>query len=144
VSGYRIGQPSVILVYQGEQKRIPLKCVFLNNKKYEFSDGVEGCFRVIPVVDSNSGMNAIGAGLYLSPRVKKSLFAKLYLFDEQSQNFRLVYTDDPNIPLALYTGRLIGPYKVWEISYPQNLKVPDYFYKRELPDPEVTKVKDVY
>ncbi|MEK6841005.1 MAG: hypothetical protein AABX45_00220, partial [Nanoarchaeota archaeon] len=145
VSGFVINQPSVILVYNGEQLKIPLKCVFLNNQKYEFNNnGIDGCFRVIPTIDSNNRMNAIGAGLYLSPRVKNSLFAELYLFDKKSESFKLAYTDEQQIPLALYNGRLIGPYKVWEINYPKNLKVPEYLYKRELPDPEVTKVKDIY
>ena len=144
VSGFVINQPSVILVYNGEQLKIPLKCVFLNNQKYEFNNGMDGCFRVIPVINSDGTMNSIGAGLYLSPRVKKSLFAELYLFNKQSENFKLVYNDDTSIPLAMYNGRLIGPYRVWEINYPKSLKVSEYFYKRELPDPEVTKVKDIY
>jgi len=141
VSGFNVNQPSLILVYNGEQLKLPLKCVFINNQKYEFKEGINGCFRVIPIIQSDNTVNPIGAGLYLSPKVKNSLFARLYLYNEQTNNFKVVYNDESQIPLAIYQGRLIGPYKIWEINYPKDLKVPEYFYKRELPE-EVTKVKD--
>ena len=105
---------------------------------------MDGCLRIIPTIDSNNRMNSIGAGLYLSKRVKNSLFAQLYLFNKKSDNFKLAYSDESQIPLAIYNGRLIGPYNIWEISYPNNLKVPEQYYKHELPNQEVTKVKEGY
>ena len=143
-SGFKIGQPTAIIVYNGEQLKIPLKCVFLNNQKYEFSDGMDGCLRIIPVIDSSNQANQIGAGLYLSPKVRNSLFAELYLFNKQTKNFKLGYSDESQIPLAIYNGRLIGPYKIWEVNYPENLKVPEEFYRRELPDKRVVEVKEDY
>ncbi|MBS3160455.1 glycosyltransferase family 39 protein [Candidatus Woesearchaeota archaeon] len=136
-----INQPKAILVYNGEQIELPLTCLYMNNEKYEFVGSLNGCLRIIPTINNNQ-VNNIGAGLYLSPRVKESLFAQLYLFDKKTDNFKLVYTDEPQVPLSIYNGRLIGPYKIWEVSYPEDLKVPGYFYKRELPDERVTKVKE--
>ncbi len=143
VTGFNVGQPSVVLIFANQQTRIPLSCVYFNNQKYEFKSGLNGCFRVIPIFE-NGKVNPIGAGLYLSPKVKNSLFAELYLYNKQSENFKLVYNDDSQIPLAIYNGRLIGPYRVWEVNYPNDLKVPEYLYKRELPDERVTEIKEIY
>ncbi len=141
--GYNIKQPYAILVYNGQQVNLPLKCVYINNQKYDFNEGINGCFRVIPVIN-NDKVNAIGAGVYLSPKVKDSLFAELYLYDKKSDNFKLEYSDESQIPLAIYNGRMIGPYKIWSVNYPDNLSVPEEYYKRELPDPRVAEVKDNY
>jgi len=143
LEGYNINQPSAILVSNGEQIQIPLKCVYINNKKYEFNDGLDACFRVIPTINNNQ-INPIGAGLYLSPKVKNSLFAELYLYNKESDNFKVAYSDESQIPLAIYNGRLIGPYKIWEVNYPKDLKVPEEYYKKELPDPKVTIVNEEY
>ena len=139
-----INQPKAILVYNGEQLELPLSCLYMNNEKYEFDNAVmNGCFRIIPTINDNL-INNIGAGLFLSPRVKKTVFANLYLLNKEGENFKLAYSDEDRVPLALYNGRLIGPYKIWEISYPKDLKVPEYFYKRELPDERVTKVREEF
>ncbi len=143
VTGFNIQQPKAILVYAGQQAQVPLKCVYINEKIYEFNDGIDGCFRVMPSI-SNNQLNPLGAGLYLSPKVKNSLFARLYLYNEKSDNFKVAYSDESQIPLAIYNGRLIGPYKVWEVNYPKNLTVPAEYYKHEVPDPEVKVVKEQY
>jgi len=44
------------------------------------------------------------------------------------------------MPLSVYNGRLIGPLKIWEVNYPENLNIPDYFYGTEVPNPDVYKV----
>ena len=136
-----INQPRAVLVYAGQQLEIPLKCIYINNEKHEFDNGLDGCFRVIPTIN-NQEINNIGAGLYLSPKVSHSLFAELYLYNKISENFKLAYTDESQIPLSLYNGRLIGPYEIWEVSYPNDLIVPEEYYKRELPDQRVTEVNE--
>ena len=117
LQGYNIKQPYAILIYNGQQVELQLKCVYVNNQKYEFNEGIDACFRVIPTI-SNNNLNSIGAGLYLSPKVKNSLFARLYLYNEENENFKVAYTDESQIPLAIYNGRLIGPYKIWQGNYP--------------------------
>ena len=74
--------------------------------------------------------------------MKNSLFAELYLYNKDSENFKVDYTDEDQIPLAIFNGRLIGPTKIWQINYPKNLKVPEHFYIRELPNLEVKKVRE--
>src|SRR3989344_4626248 len=143
LEGYNINQPRAILVSNGEQVQIPLNCVYINDKRYEFNDGLNACFRVIPTINNNQ-INPIGTGLYLSPKVKNSLFAELYLYNKESNNFKVAYSDESQIPLAIYNGRLIGPYKIWEVNYPKDLKVPEEYYKKELPDPKVTIVNEEY
>ncbi len=144
VLGYNVKTPTAVIIYNSQQLQLPLKCLYFNNKLYEFENGViDGCLRVIPTIN-NGEVNPIGAGLYLSSKVKNSLFAHLYLYNEENDNFKVGYTDEPQIPLALYNGRLIGPYKVWEVNYPNDLKVPEEYYKRELPDTKVTEVKEGY
>jgi len=138
-----INQPKAVLIHNGGQVNIPLSCLYINDQKYEFKDGITGCFRVIPTINNNQ-INNIGAGLYLSNKVKNSLFAELYLYNKKSDYFKVVYSDESRIPLAIYNGRLIGPTKIWEVNYPKNLIVPQEYYKRELPDSRVTQVKENY
>ncbi len=85
-------------------------------------------------------MNPIGAALYLSPDVYKSRFTQLYLFDKESDYFKLAYSDDAQMPLSVYNGRVIGPLKIWEISYPPNIEIPEEFYGTEFPDPRVQDI----
>ena len=143
VSGFNIKQPSAILVYNSEQVQIPLNCIYINNQKIEFNTGIDACFRVVPVIN-NDEVNPIGAGLFLSPKVKNSLLAELYLYNKESDYFKVGYSDESQIPLAIYNGRFIGPYKIWEINYPSDLKVPEEYYKKELPDTNVVKIKEEY
>lgn len=137
------GIPLAVIVYNGQQTNVPLSCLFINDQRLEFEveNALQGCLRIIPVIGRDNQMNNVGAGLYLSPDVKKSRFAELYLFNGDNDNFKLVYDDRKNIPLAVYDGRLIGPLKIWEINYPKNLKVPEEFYGTELPDPRVDLVR---
>ena len=133
-----IEQPIAVLVYNGQQFNVPLKCYYLDNL-FEFDgDGLDGCLRFIPTIDGQQG-NPLGAGLYLSPKVRVTLFSRLFLFNEDSKYFKLVYDDSKGMPLAVYNGRLIGPLKIWEISYPDNLVIPKEYYSEVLPDPRVDR-----
>lgn len=135
------GQPMAIMVYNGQRVDVPLKCIFIN-KVVEFDgDGLNGCLRFIPSYEGDK-TNPIGAGLYLSPEVRSTLFSRLFLFNEQNKYFKLVYDDSVNgAPLALYNGRLIGPLKIWDISYPDNLVIPKEYYGEVLPDARVDNVR---
>ena len=145
ITGVNFMQPRGIFVYNGQQIEIPINCIFFNNQEITFNNptGINACLRMIPTI-SGEQQNQIGALLYLSPRVKNTLFTRLYLFNQQDENFRLVYNDENSLPLAYYQGRLIGPLKIWEISYPENISVPEEYYSIELPDPEVNVIKPEY
>ena len=136
-----ISQPQAVIVYQGQQVQLPLECVYFNGVvQYYPNAALKGCLRFTPVISGNQG-DPLGAVLYLSPRVSKTLFAHLYLFGEESPYFKMVYSDEERVPFALYQGRLIGPIKIWEVSYPEQLDIPKEFYGTELPDPRVNYVR---
>ncbi|MBI2672834.1 hypothetical protein HYX19_01100, partial [Candidatus Woesearchaeota archaeon] len=107
-----LGQPQAVVYLNGKEKSIPLKCLYFEGKLFEYNKGLDGCLRVIPEINGNK-INKIGAVLYLSPRVKRTLFANLYLFDGKDYpNFELVYSDDKRSPLALSRGNQYGPLRV--------------------------------
>jgi len=139
--GINFERPQVVLFYRDKQVNVPLDCVFYDGKEIVFGDdGMHGCFMFIPTIEGNNQGNPVGAGLYLSNRVRQTLFAKLYLYGQESSNFKVVYNDESNLPLAIYQGRLIGPLKIWEISYPSDIKTnPDYL-KATYPDIFVTYI----
>ncbi|MBI2672605.1 glycosyltransferase family 39 protein [Candidatus Woesearchaeota archaeon] len=145
-----IRQPSVILVKNGVQERLPLRCIYLNNQLIEFTTegSYDGCLRIMPLVNGNN-VNNLGAALFLSPNTKNTLFTQLYLFDKSSQNteewkgFEKIYDDSINgYGLAYYAnyGRMIGPLKIWKTSYDNDIKANPIYLKTEVPNPAVEKV----
>jgi len=133
-----IKQPKVIIFYQGQQTAVPLKCIFINGKEILYdNDGLDGCFMPIYMYDGKKS-DPLKVGFYLSAKVRKTLFAHLFLYAEESKNFKLVYSDQKSdIPFAMYGGSLAGPLKIWEIHYPEGLEPSEYYYKNELSDPSV-------
>ena len=85
-------------------------------------------------------MNQLGALLHLSRKVKDSFLARFYLYGEESEYFKLVYSDSDNIPLLVYNDRFIGPHKIWEAHIPANIEVNETLRSRELPDSRVQYV----
>src|SRR3989338_8593644 len=139
--------PIAQVVKQGKMYQIPLKCLFFYQEEITFDvEGLDGCFRLIPaIIDPNTGQtDMIGAGLYLSKDVRDSRFTHLYLYDEQNENFKKVYDDSAQFPLAFYSGRIIGPLKIWEMHYPENQKDIPWMRGIELPDPNVNNVLEDY
>jgi len=131
-------QPVAIVVYGGQNVHIPIECLFIGGKELVFDqEGLGGCFMLIPQFRGQQG-DPIGSGIYISEKVRRTLFTQFYLFGKESDYFKLVYEDSGGMPLSDYQGRIIGPLKIWEISYPDNLNIPDYFYGTSLPNPNVT------
>ena len=85
-------------------------------------------------------MNPLGAALYLSEDVRNSLFTQLYLFDKPSNYFKVVYTDEQGMPLSLYNGRLIGPLKIWGVTYPDYIEPNPIYLSASYPNINVTKI----
>ena len=134
-------QPEGVFVYMHQQYKLPIKCIVFQGKRYEFADGIDACLVVIPSI-ANNNINPLGALIYVSPEVKKTNFARLYLFNE-SKYFKLVYSDEQQIPLALYNGALRGPLKIWEINYPENITFKEVYLSKEVPNPAVLVPKEV-
>ena len=138
-------QPTAVISYQGQQVGMPLKCIYIeySSEYIEFdTDGeyLDACLHLIPTY-SGEDYNPIGAGLYLSPRVSKGLFGRLYLMEleEEFPHFELAYTDESSMPLSIYNGQLIGPLKIWEVTYPDDFVIPQEYFSTEA-DPSVIMV----
>jgi asparagine N-glycosylation enzyme membrane subunit Stt3 len=139
-----IENPVGIVMKDGQQKQIPLECVFLEGREINFNQkGLGGCLQIIPNIQGNTG-NPIGAALYVSEKVRRTLFAQLYLFSKPGKNLRLAYSDERGIPLSLFNGRIVGPLKIWEVSYPPGLEIPEKFLIDKLPDESVKSVEGRY
>ncbi len=125
--GGSIAQPLAVVVYGNQQVQIPVSCIYVEGKEINFpGEGIGGCLKVIPRINGNQ-QEPLGALLYISSKVKRTLFSDLFIFDKESEYFKLAYTDEASSPMAVYQGRLIGPLKIWEISYPSNLESkPEY------------------
>ncbi|MBS3140790.1 hypothetical protein J4405_01435 [Candidatus Woesearchaeota archaeon] len=138
-------QPTMVIVYNGQQSNIPINCIFYGSKalgvqpkEYKFTGGIDACIQIIPQISNNGQVNMLGSLIYLSPVVYNTQFTRLYLFGQETENFKVAYSDETQMPLAIYPGAgLRGPLKIWSISYPNNLEVPEYFYGREVLDKRV-------
>ncbi|HLD97914.1 MAG TPA: STT3 domain-containing protein [Candidatus Nanoarchaeia archaeon] len=148
-------QPEIIFIQRdGTQVNIPLKYLYYKNKLYNFNTGLNsGVFIVETIQQSNNQIqvNDKGALLFLSERTVDGLLVRKYLFEEEG-NFKLVHSE-PNLIIAdlrnqglelddfvYYQGSFLGPIKIWEINYPQNIKFnPDYLVT-EYPDEKLKEV----
>ena len=134
-----IGQPKAVLMYNGQQFALSIKCLYLD-KLYEFENYEYGaCFKMLPVFNENNQANLFTAGLFLSPKVSESTVGRLYILNENSQIFELVYDDSSTrIPLSIYQGRMLGPIKIWKINYPDNFSLSEekfnYYLRTSYPD----------
>ncbi|GAI47925.1 unnamed protein product, partial [marine sediment metagenome] len=101
----------------------------------------------------------LGAGLYLSPKVSKSLFAQLYLMNDAFDNYKtikLAHSEDDQVVKSLkmqgvdlgefvYYQGFRGPIKIWDVrKVPENILVKEEFLRRsgdwaEFDDLEVVK-----
>ncbi len=147
-----IEQPEVIFIYQNQQYNIPLKCVYIDDKKYDFENGYGGCLYIVPKVTVN-GINKIGSALFISEKSMKANWIKFYLFDE-TENFNLVHKEQNlyvqslqqqgyDISDLVYYGGIQGPIKIWEITYPQDIEYHKEYLSKEYP-PELRQAKDVF
>ncbi len=132
------GQPTAIIVDKGEQISVPISCIYIDNSRVDFGgEGIDGCLYLIPeatVINGNRlQLNSIGGGLWLSPRLMRSEFTKLYILQE-STNFELVHLEKQPISEAyglpnfvFFQGQLLGPIKIWKVNYPGDIKfIPEY------------------
>jgi hypothetical protein len=95
----------------GQVMDLPITCLVVNGQPQLFQDGIiQGCLAPIQ-----------GGALWLSPKAADTLFARLYIYNEQIPWFKLVYQDQQ--PLAVYNGNIIGPIKIWELNYPENISL---------------------
>jgi hypothetical protein len=134
-SNFAPQQPKAVYFYQGNQITIPLKYLYVQNQLIDFGTGLDSVFFVYPQVLSDSQgltIDSVGAGIYLSPKVSKSLFAQLYLMNdpnneyptlsvahsEQDMVVSSLSSQGANIGEFVYYNGFRGPIKIWKADYP--------------------------
>ncbi len=148
-------QPEAIFVYNNQQYRIPIRYIYYNDKEYDFGSGLESGIFVFPAIDTLSGqqqLNKIGALFYMSERTVHSQMARLYLYNEKSNYFKMVHSQDSLVVEGLknqgieagdfvYYNGFQGPIKIWEINYPSGIESnPDYL-ETDYPNQELSLAK---
>ena len=150
--GKIIGQPIGIFVTQNKQYRIPLRYMF-ETEFIDFGKGLDAGIYLMPRVVSTKGglkIDGNGALLYLSRKTVHSQLAKLYLYEKETPYFKQVHSEDDLIVSQIksqnpdfnfdiiYSGipgyrGLKGPIRIWEISYPEDVKFNEDYLSRVYP-----------
>jgi asparagine N-glycosylation enzyme membrane subunit Stt3 len=149
-------QPNAIFIYGGQQYKIPLKYLFIENNLKDFGSGLEAGVFTFSRIDSNSqggiNLNMIGSAIYLSEKTINSNLARLYLFGQDSKYFKLIHSQPSYINEVLnqqgaqfgdfvfYQG-FQGPIKIWEINYPEGIKSNPEYLEKGFPNKELTLAK---
>ncbi|MBU0957464.1 MAG: hypothetical protein KKF56_01500 [Nanoarchaeota archaeon] len=139
--------PEAIIIFQNQQFTVPMKYLYYDGQLHEYEGISAGLFvfpRLIPADTGSVTMDPIGAAVFLNGRTVNSNLARLYLFN-QSENYKLVHTEQDvrmqdlknngmQIGDFAYFNGLIGPIKIWEINYPENVQYDDKYLLLEYPD----------
>ena len=140
----KFGQPIAIVINNNQRYELTLSCIAYGKEVYEFDNyDIDGCLKLLPYIQSQNEVFPIGTALYLSPKVKKTSFAQLYILEKDFNNIKIVYESE-GMPFAVYQGRLIGPLKIWKVQYPEYIKVNQTYISIDWPDPEVMIPKSSY
>lgn len=148
ISGKLENNPVAIFVYQNNQYRIPLRYAYDEGKLIDFNSGLEAGVFVMPYVTQSEqgiGIDKNGALLYLSDRTVMSQLARLYLYNEKDAYFELVHSEDDFVVAQLkqsnattadilYYQGVRGPIRIWEINYPDGMKVNPEYISTQYPD----------
>ncbi|MBT6690051.1 hypothetical protein HN903_04220 [archaeon] len=137
----RLEQPEAVYLYNNVQTRIPIRYVYINKELVDFKSGLDVVIDIIPSLDEK-GINQLGGAIYLSQKVSKSLFARLFLLDDAFGEYgtlELVHTEDDPVIASLkaqgmpikdfvYYQGFRGPIKIWDVSdIPEGIKVVEEF-----------------
>src|SRR3972149_6453158 len=140
-------QPEAVFFYNNQQVRIPLRYVYYNGEIIDFKSGIEATARVMQGVNLVGGQNInideLGSVIYLSPKVSKGLFARLYLMDDpykEYQTLTLAHSEsDPfvdslkaqglDLDEIVYFQGFRGPIKIWRTEYPGNILTHEEFLR---------------
>lgn len=111
--------------------------------------GVDAGIFIYPRVVQNSAgggdVEPRGALLYLSSKIVHNNLAKFYLFGEENENFKLARSEPDFIVQILnsqgintgdfvYFNEFRGPIKIWEVKYPANMEVNQFYLETDYPD----------
>jgi hypothetical protein len=147
--GNIISQPRALFIYQNKQYLIPFRYAF-DSKFIDFGEGLEyGVFLFPKFQQSSTGVSIdrSGAMLLLSSRTVKSQLARLYLYNEDNPNFKLIHDEDDYIISQLKSNGLLnndekfvyyqgfrGPISIWQILYPSDITLDEKYLSTIYPD----------
>ena len=133
----KFNQPKATISMGTQTDIIPLECLFYQKTEITFNEpGLKGCLMIIDYADKNGKDKNIKSGIYISPKSRETLFTKLYLFEKEIEGFNLIYTSkeyNPEITFYRPTINLLGPIRIWEINYPENIKTKSEYLLKEDP-----------
>jgi len=137
-------RPTIIIIKNGQRVDVPLNCVFFNGQLSEFgSDGLDGCLHIVPTVTQDGRFVGFSNAFYLSPRTRRSLMVRLYIFGMDHPNFRLVYPQNPTILDVEGIGR-VAPIKIWEVIYPEDIQTNPIYLEKFFPTRELELDRGYY
>jgi len=129
LDGNKLRQPEAVYVYNNVQTRIPVRYVYINGELVDYGSGIDAVIDIIPAFTGN-GINQMGAAIYLSQKVSKSLFARLFLMDDafgEYETLKLAHVEEDPVVASLkaqgislgdfvYYQGFRGPIKIWDVS----------------------------
>jgi len=143
----KISQPQGIFIYNQKQIGMPIRYEYNEGKLLDFGGGLDAVVRIIPKVRQNEdgtlNIDKIGTVLYLSPKVSKGLFSRLYLLNDPMNEYntiKLTYVQqDPFVENLNSQGANLGefmdfngfrgPIKIWKVDYPANILTKEEFLR---------------
>lgn len=145
-----ISEVYAVYYFQNRTYQIPLRYYWdKNTGLVDTGKGINaGVFLYPRVILNNQGGGDVeprGASLYLSPRTVMSNVARFYLYGQENNNFKLVHSENDDIVELLKAQNVIdtefvffnefkGPIKIWELNYPENMKVNEEFLETDYPE----------
>ncbi|MDO8517223.1 MAG: STT3 domain-containing protein [Nanoarchaeota archaeon] len=141
-------QPDAVFFNNNQQIKIPLRYVQYKGQLFDYKQGLEGTFRVTEnIIQGPQGVqvDSSGAGIYISPRIMRGMFAQIYLLNDPYKKFdslKLAYSEPSPVVASLrsqgmkdiddfvYFNGIQGPIKIWTINYKGNEVVnPEYLLR---------------
>ncbi|MDE1849016.1 MAG: hypothetical protein KGH55_03210 [Nanoarchaeota archaeon] len=135
-----LSQPSAVFQYNSQQYILPMRYTYYNGQIIDYGSGINATFMIIPSINTQSNgqisIDPIGAGIYLSPKVQQSLYARLYLMGDPYNQYPTLSVGDieendivsqlnargANIKeFAYYQGQLLAPLEIWKVNYPSSI-----------------------
>ncbi|MEK6889667.1 MAG: STT3 domain-containing protein [Nanoarchaeota archaeon] len=145
--GNILSQPKGIFVYQNKQYTIPIRYAY-KDSLIDFKSGIESGVVLLPIFTGQS-VESDSAMIYLSSRVVNSQLARLYLYQEENQFFTLAHSEDDFLvkelkkaglttnDFVVANGGIRGPIKIWEVSYPSDIKVNSAYLNTTYPSKDI-------
>lgn len=116
---------------------------------FDTGKGIDAGIFVYPRVVQNSAgggdVEPRGAILYLSSKIVRNNLAKFYLYGEENPNFKLAHSQSDaiveiltsqgiNVGDFVFFNEFRGPIKIWEVKYPTNMQVDQFYLETDYPD----------